>query len=68
MKTDNSSERASLTHPSYAAAQSDLKKHKAAAGLCRWDAGDGHVAEAYYCTWRKRVVSTLVMSNGYRVL
>jgi len=55
-----------LTHSSYAAAVSDLKKRKEAVGLARWDAGEGQWAEGYYCAWRKRVIFALYNRDGSR--
>ena len=46
----------------------DLRKLKTKAGLCRWDAGNGHVAEAYYCDWRKRVIHTTITPSGHRIV
>ena len=60
MKTNNDGERASLTHSSYAAAQADLKKHKAGAGLCH-DAID--LRPYHRRIWRARCVAA-----GPRVL
>lgn len=47
---------ATFTHPSYAAAMADLKARKGAAGVARWDAGEGYVAEGHWDVRVKRVV------------
>ena len=63
---NNAADTKALTHTSYAAAVADLKKRKAAAGVARWDAGEGKVSEGYFCTWRKRVVFALYNADGSR--
>lgn len=52
------------SHTSYKSALATLKKDKERAGTVTWDAGDGHLGRAYYCTWRKRVVVETVMPSG----
>ena len=59
---------APFTHTSYKAAIADVKRRKAAAGVARWDAGNGFVAEAYWCEWRKRVVQTTITPAGMRIV
>ena len=53
-----------FTHPSYAAAIAAVKKAKASAGTVTWDAGDGFTGRAYWCTWRKRLVTETLTPAG----
>lgn len=55
-----------FTHTSYAAAMVDLKSRKEAAGIARWDAGEGYVAEGYWCSRVKRVVTKTYNPDGSR--
>lgn len=55
-----------LTHTTYSAAMADLKSRKVAAGVARWDAGEGYVAEGEWCPSRKRVVTRTWNPNGSR--
>ena len=57
-----------LTHTTYAAAMADLKARKGDAGLARWDAGNGWLAEGYWCPSRKRVVTTSINPQGMRIV
>ncbi len=57
---------ARITHTSHAAAMADLKTRKAAAGTAGWDAGEGYVAEGWYCPRVKRVVTRLWNPDGSR--
>lgn len=64
--SNTDSKTVAFSHTSYAAAVADLKKRKEAAGLARWDAGEGKWSEGYYCAWRKRVVFALYNRDGSR--
>lgn len=55
-----------ITHTSYAAAVADLTSRKAAAGTACWSAGEGYVAEGYWCPRRKRVIFTTWNPDGSR--
>ena len=55
-----------FTHNSYSAAMADLKTRKGAAGVARWDAGEGFVAEGQWDARVKRVVTRTYNPNGSR--
>lgn len=55
-----------FTHSTYASAIADLKGRKQAAGVAVWDAGEGYVAEGYWCPRVKRVVTKTYNPDGSR--
>ena len=59
-----------FTHNSYPEAQAQLKRNKRNndESLVTWDAGDGHVAQAHWCAWRKRIVSKTITSSGFVII
>ena len=60
--------KANLTHESFKSAMASLKKLKRKAGVCRWDAGAGFIAEAYWSEWRKRIITTTITPEGIRIM
>ena len=55
-----------FTHPTYSAAMADLNNRKAAAGVARWDAGEGFRAEGQWDPRTKRVVTRTYNPDGSR--
>lgn len=53
-----------FTHSSFKAAMADLKARKGAAGIARWDAGEGYVGEGHWNERIKRVVTKLWNPDG----
>jgi hypothetical protein len=51
----------------YTEAMKQLKLNKRAnsSRLVRWDAGDGFLAEGYWCDRRKRIITYLRTTDGY---
>ncbi len=62
----NNNDNAVLTHNSYASAMADLKARKGAAGVARWSAGEGYVAEGQWDARVKRVVIRTWNPDGSR--